>query len=333
MFIITPEYKDIIAKVCKGAKPRATVQAFENLLIEASETVKITAGDGQVEFTATLGPAELAGSVSVNADKFLKAVDACGFDCKVFLKDDRLEIKSGRRKFKLSTIDPDSYPLFADPSNLEKLDIDASELIANIKSLAPIAAVNDVRYYLNGVYVGDDFAATNGHRLASIKAALDCSAIIPIDSIKKLPSDVSGEVFISSGTIVIKSESLTLKSKLIDGQYPDYKKVAGKPSKTSVVSVDEFSQGIKDALITSDDKGSVLIKFGKSSALISATAAKSQSSIEVSCDSSEEFDMAFNGKYLLDALSFYDGDITLGFSDSQMVIDGDVSNVVMQVKL
>lgn len=333
MFEVKKEHKDLISKVCKGAKPRATVQAFENVLIEADEVVTVTAGDGQVEFVAELGDAELSGKASVNADKFLKAISACGFECKVFLKDDRLEVKSGRRRFKLQTIDPDSYPSFYDSKDREKLDISAHDFISTIKNLAPIAATNDVRHYLNGVYVGKHFAATNGHRLCSTESNLDCSAIIPIESIKKFPADVDGDVYIDSNNVTIKSDKLTLKSRLIDATYPDYTKVAGVPNKSVTIDSSALLSAVKDALIGSGDDGSVNLIFSNQSVTVVSNAGKSEAKIDVECDSDSEFEMAFNGKYLIDALSFYSDSVLLGFSDSQLVINGDIDSVVMRVRL
>jgi DNA polymerase-3 subunit beta len=290
-------------------------------------------GDGQVEFIAELGEAELSGKASVNADKFLKALSSCKFECKVFLKEDRLEIKSGRRRFKLQTIDPDSYPSFYNSKDREKLDIKAHDFIANIKKLAPIAATNDVRHYLNGVYIGDDFAATNGHRLCSVKADLPCKSIIPTESIKKFPSDVDGEVYIDSNNVTIKSDKLTLKSRLIDATYPDYTKVAQIPNKAVTVDCDAFQSAIKDALIGSGDDGSINLIVTNKLITVVSSAGKSEAKIDIECESDSEFEMAFNGKYLIDALSFYSDSVLLGFSDSQLVIDGDVSSVVMRVRL
>jgi DNA polymerase-3 subunit beta len=341
MFKITKNQIEDINTVCKAAATRHANQAFENVLINVSidGIVFFTGGDGTIQIDRNIvsDKVETGFTISVNAHKFSQAITACG-DCTVILKD-QLIVKSGRRNFKLQAVDAESYPSFPEPTNNDKIDISAENLIDSIKSVAFASAKNDVRYVLNGVCIGVDAVATNGHRMAVMPLGLSKSVIVSIDAVGKIPAGAKGEIYISDNilSIVDSVNQSSFKCKLVDGRYPEYKKVVPKKSTVkheATVNRVDFIDAIKAAQINMPDSGNVLFTFGENT-IKSRSGKNEYAEVGFDCDCSSNFEMSFNSSYLLGALSSLISDkVTMGFTDSQVVIECDgMTNIISMCRI
>lgn len=105
-----------------------------------------------------------------------------------------------------------------------------------LKAAQLFAGTNDIRYYLNGVFLDSktgNMVATDGHRLIVIEAGLksEHDVIIPIDLldnvIKALGKTETVEIEYDPETKVItfRSRLSTWSAKAIEGRYPDYQAV------------------------------------------------------------------------------------------------------------
>lgn len=104
--------------------------------------------------------------------------------------------------------------------------------------LLPFAGLQDVRYYLNGVYVtpedGGKLVATNGHVLRAVSfaeaAALPAPVIIPRELVelahkcKAESISVMGEVG-NRGAAEFFAGQVHAQARGIDGRFPDYKRI------------------------------------------------------------------------------------------------------------
>lgn len=106
----------------------------------------------------------------------------------------------------------------------KKFTVDAQAIIA----AQACQATNDVRYFLNGVFFGEngDIAGTNGHVLAVTETGMP---LFGQDTIIK----VIGRIPAKSGDAEIDVEALTIttskgrifKFEIIEGKYPNYRAV------------------------------------------------------------------------------------------------------------
>lgn len=337
MFKLTKEQTELAINACKFAASRHANQGFECVLINAdseSNKVTFTAGDSIVEKIRVIScDVELSLSVAVNAAKFSQSIAACK-NPTILLKD-QLTVKSGRRVFNIHTVDPSAYPAYPESIKENEMDIAPNELIDAIKTVAFSAAKNDVRYVLNGVFIGKNAVATNGHRLCIYPLGLDKDAIISIDAVNKMPSDIDGKVYLSNNVLSFVSDEYSFKSKLIDGKYVPYEKII--PSKfTSNVTVnrEDFIDAVKAAKINSPDSGNIFFKFGKDSEIKSRSGKNEDAVIGFDCESSNEFEMGFNSSYLIEALNMLSLDsIDIKFTDGQLYIEQEgVANLISMVK-
>ena len=124
-----------------------------------------------------------------------------------------------------------------------KNEIKQNELIAAMKFVQPaMPKRNDVRYFLNGVCIDAEkglttLVATNGHMVSVIE--IDATLpkgqyIVPRDLVNqflrifksnKQTASLSISITVSTLQITFSNGETTLGGKLIDGNYPDWRKV------------------------------------------------------------------------------------------------------------
>lgn len=323
MIKITPAHEQTIKQVCKLANPRATITAYANVLIDAQEfATTITAGDGVVEMNAKLDCIVQSGGLfMVGAQKFAQALSACGFDAAITIKDGYILVKSKGSKFKLTTLDPETYPAYEDTGKQAQLNVE----LCDIKSSSVSCANGDARAFLNGVYVGAGIAASDGHRITTLKIEnQDKEIIIPADAIMRAPD---GEPKISTDGRIASFDygNSVFKTKLIDARYPNFDKAINQVDKKINVNAEELKEAIKSAMLTGEQ---VTLSTGR---IQGESKNNDATDIEFSA-TGDEVEMTFNGKYVIDALSFSAGEIEIGFNDTQMIIDNGFRNVVMCVR-
>ena len=185
----------------------------------------------------------------------------------------------------------------------------------------------DWRHYLNGLYLElkDDFltaVATDAHRLAintfEVSAGSSFSGIVPrksVNEMTKFLADADGEVslLITDSSIELNTGNITFKSKLIDGNYPDFNQVI--PSGDSFVlevDVKELSESLSRVSVLSSDKyRGIRLNVSDGSLMVSANNPEEEAGEEtLSVNySGENIDIAFNVNYLQEILSHQEGNV------------------------
>lgn len=328
MFKITKDHEKIITQVAKLAASKSSMQSLENILIVASDKLNLTSGDGVIEITSIIDTEiKQECSFTVNAAKFLSAVKSCGFECEVIMKQDAIQVKTGRKRFKLSTLDADVYPSYPDQSDYKTIKNAAGKMIGLAKKAMIASGQGDARAMLNGVHIGENIVGTDGHRMIVINDRYDCSIIIPIESIKKIP-EIDGDLLISKNIVAFENDEIKIKSRLLDSEYPKYERAISTTSKSVTLNSSDLLDAVKSAMITGE---SVDLIFGEKSYVKTRGAKADESSIEIDAQG-DDVEFSANGKYIIDALGFYEGEITIGFNDRQMIITDQLfTNVVMAV--
>lgn len=343
MIIISKDSLADIKSVCSIAKDKAQLEITQNVLIEStSDKLRLTTTNLEVEVTRCIDAKIESGfSATVNAKKFSQSVAACGKDIKIeLLAEGAVQIKSGRKRFKLPSKPAEDFPVFPVMESTQKLDVDALDFANLAKAVMFASAVDDVRYVMNGVYIGKHVVATNGHRMSwlNIGGGFDCEAIIPRDSVAAMP-EIGGEVYCSYNALSLEYENMTFKTKLVDGKYPSYERLFQDKNKNLTVEKSELIDAIKSAMITANDKSrAVVFNFNpQESTVQSKSGTGHDSEIGFICDCPEEFEIAINSDYLLAAVDACDSEqVEIYYEDSQRPIyipGNQVNSIVMPVRL
>ena len=165
-------------------------------------------------------------------------------EIKLVVDGNTVKIRCGRNNSTLASLDEKSYPVLPFEESETKMVLSAQVLLDAIQSTDFSMAKNDARYFLNGVKMEFNneekslkTIATDGHRLAyrSIKVEKEFESlgiILPSTAISKLKSllkaekdDVELTIGRGGNNIHFKFTDYSLYSKLVDGRFPDYRRV------------------------------------------------------------------------------------------------------------
>lgn len=318
---------------------RQTLPILSNVLLSLEgQNLSLTGTDLEVELVGRLSVAgEMDGDITVPARKL---VDICkslpdGADIEFSVDDGRALVKAGRSRFTLSTLPASEFPTVeADVGDIE-LSLSQSLVRSMIDRTAFAMAQQDVRYYLNGMYVELAagrlrFVATDGHRLAlctgpdAVEAA-DTAVIVPRKGILELSRLLDGDGSVSlvmgSNHVRAVTEQFTFTSKLVDGKFPDYERVLPKsPDKSVSGDRLELKQAFTRTAILSNEKyRGVRLSLTAGALEITANNPEQEQAEEsLSVDyAGDSLEVGFNVSYLLDVLGVLSGEtVRMSLSDS-----------------
>ena len=305
---------------------RQTLPILSNvLLVLEDKCLSLTGTDLEVELVGRvdLEAAGVDGEVTVPARKL---VDICkslpeGSTIEFSLEAGKATVKAGRSRFTLSTLPAADFPAVEGGAGVVALSLDQSLVKQLIDSTAFAMAQQDVRYYLNGLYLeilGGRLrvVATDGHRLAlatgpALVEAADTGVIIPRKGVLELSRLLGGsapqELAIGTNHIRAANEQFTFTSKLVDGKFPDYERVIPKNADKSVIGErGELKQAFTRTAILSNEKyRGVRLKLSDNNLDITANNPEQEQAEEVVGVqySAGELEIGFNVSYLLDVLS------------------------------
>ncbi|MCY0899659.1 MAG: DNA polymerase III subunit beta [Firmicutes bacterium] len=237
-------------------------------------------------------------------------------------------VKYGRNRATLYGYGVERLPDFPNPEGSQiHLNVGSSVFPRLARQLLFACAKDDTRPILKGVSLKVEpgrlvFAATDGSRLSHTWVpvpdyrgeAIQC--VIPTKMLAeaaRLGAVDTADIAISANLIRLNLGSVTIISRLLDGQYPDYQRVI--PQEYVVqgrIRVPDFRGAIERAnLIASKDRSSAIrLRHSIGQLDISASAAEYGQTFEsVEFDShGQEMELLFNPTFLLDALRSLDSD-------------------------
>jgi DNA polymerase-3 subunit beta len=329
---------------------RNTVPILGNVMLDAkASSLTLSATDLEVGLRTELGcKSAQPGTITLNARKLFEIVretEASEISLKS-LDGDWVEIKCGRARFKMMSLDPRSFPAMPGAGEggasggkaAAHLTIAAEVLMAMIDKTIFAVSPDETRYNLSGVFIEAPgpgmvrMVATDGHRLAMIDRpaadfALAKGAILPrkgLGELKRLLDAIAGnEVTLTVETQLawLHNAQTELSMRLIEGEFPDYRGVIPQSSKYHVqVAREALSAAIKRAAIFSSERyHGIRFTMSPGSLTISSTSPElGEASETIDTDfNGEEFSIGFNAAYLQQALTaLADADnIVLSLSD------------------
>ena len=323
---------------------RHTLPILSNVLVEVAEqSVHFLATDLEVQIKATakLDTPHKAGSLTVGAKKLQDILRALqpDADTALELKESRLTVKAGKSRFALQTLAATDFPKIAEAKDAAtEISLPQREF-KHVLGLVQFAmAVQDIRYYLNGVLLSTDgnimrVVATDGHRLSMAQYRLPepvakIDAILPRKTVLELiklldESDDPINLTMHQNQVKFSFAGIEIVSKIVEGKFPDYTKVipSGYSNHVSLNRA-EFYAALQRASILSNDKiRGVRLVFTKDSLSIICSnneQEEAEESLPLTYDH-DALDIAFNIAYLLDVLNHLSSEtILLSLGDANM---------------
>ncbi len=342
---------------------RQTMPILANVLLVARDgEVAITATDLEVELVASaVVEVNSPGEVTVPGRKLLDICRALPDDAEISISQsgEKLNIRSGRSKFSLTTLPAAEFPTVDDINAGQKVQV-SQEILGRLLDKTHFSmAQQDVRYYLNGLLLETGkkalrAVATDGHRLALCEVEIDDAklpeqqVIVPRKGVLELQRLISGEgdltLELGSNHVRIQLDGIRFTSKLIDGRFPEYERVI--PQDTSnALSADRglFRSALQRTAILSNEKYRGIRLVIREGAMLLQAHNPEQEEAEEELEieySGEEIEIGFNVNYLLDALAAIESEqVSLALVDgnSSCLIrqpgDDDCKYVVMPMRL
>ena len=262
-------------------------------------------------------------------------------DLKFDLKtENKLSLQSDNSDFNLNCLPTDNFPTFEDDFDQKEINLDSSSFLKLINKTRISISSDDTRHYLNGVFLhltenkGKTFltgVATDSHRLSSSSLELNqisefTPLILPRKAVFQLgilltENSKSLDMQTSENKIKFQIGNMKLISKVIDGKFPDYKKVVPlNNDKTLIVNSKDFISSIERVTSVSlDRKEGVKLAISKDNLQLSVNSANSGDGNEKlkAAFNSENINISFNSKYLIDiANEIEDKNLKINLKDS-----------------
>jgi DNA polymerase-3 subunit beta len=232
------------------------VRAGSLFVIVGRETAqyeaKIPTHDATKDAVVTVSVQRLAGVLGALADD----------EVTLATKGKRLELRSGAVSVAIPTTDAEGaqrVEVGTPPETAARW----LQLAPALASVAHAISKDDTRYYLNGINVGvttggSAVVATDGHRLAAVRASGDAYALGPAavtlpDWAVKLLSRIgrdSGVVWVQGDTVRYHDPRCAVIAPLVDGAFPDWQQVVPNDSSFQIhaqVDSDALREAIEQA--------------------------------------------------------------------------------------
>lgn len=238
-------------------------------------------------------------------------------------------IRCGYSEFRLSAEDPAEFPPVATFDDSDYFVVPAGALRTMIRRTIFATDSESTRYALGGIQLelGAEkltLAATDSRRLAVITAASSMVGTPPLPAtppvvpskamglIEKSLGEGTGEVHIAvhQNDIVVRCQGTTIASQLVQGRFPDYRKVVPESANSTIdMVVAPFYTAVRQAMIvTNEESRGVDFSFGKGSLKLNSKATDiGQSMIEmpISYDG-PDMTITFDPRYVADFLKVLD---------------------------
>lgn len=324
-----------------AAERKTTVAALGCVRLQArGGHVALTGTDMDLQVAVDVpATVEVEGEALVDAQLLVAALKAGqGEFLRLVATDADLRIEGGATRATLGLC-PDPFPEFpVDADGIGRACLFRGDALQRaLARVKDAVSREETRYHLNGAFleIGEavTFTATDGHLLHHVVAAAEideakgeggrASGIIPrrtMAAIGKLPDSVTLQLLPT--TVVLTAGSVTLTSRLIDGSFPDWRRVVPKLGRKHRVELAraELAAAIgRVAWAAGDGKGHAILLVMEGSALaLSAVRAgdHASASTEIAAECTQPLgEVGFNARLLAASLDAIGGD--------KVILEGD----------
>jgi len=333
--------------VQNAVSSKNTLPILSHILIESKKNeIKLTATDLEIGVSAVvIGEVIEEGAITVPARKFSEIIKELSNQNKITIsikKEQSINIEADKSFFRLMGLLKEDFPQLPNfPSNVTKNSDFVKipqKLLKNMIQLTSFAMSHDEsRYVLNGILFSFKdkslkLVATDGRRLAIIDKEIQeigntkKDVIVPMKTIQELNRNLTEEgdvlFYFKENQLQINLGQITIMSRLIEGEYPNYEQVVPKKTKEEFkINTQDFLQATRRAnILTNQDSQSVKINIIKDRLIITKnTPDLGEVREEVEVDyKGGELAIGFNPVFLIDVLkNISDEGIQFSFIDPE----------------
>lgn len=318
-----------------------TLPILSNVLLEShAGQTSILATDLEIQIH-THGPA--GGEdfrITTNAKKLqdiLRALPEANTPVELDLAEHRLTLKAGKSRFNLQTMPAEDFPTMniAEATH-SGISIEQETFKNMIAQVQYSMAVQDIRYYLNGLLMQVEgnqlrLVATDGHRLAysaaniagdlpKTEVILPRKTVLELNKLLNQPKELLNIELLHNQVRFICNDTVIV-SKIIDGKFPDYNRVIPMDNdKIFLINRLQLLGALERSAILANEKfrGARLLLAPGSLKIVCSNNEneEAQEELEIAY-SGGELEAGFNIGYLMDVLrSIQTDDVQIAFGDA-----------------
>ena len=327
-----------LTAVGRVASNKTQLPILNNILLRTDgNRLLIAATNLEIATTQYIGAKVVKpGAITIPArliSEFISSLPKKSIELKV--TGDNLHIKSDKYTSVINGVIADDFPEL--PTINEKSSIQYSIKTEDFKQAVSQTIIttsgDSTRPVLTGVYWHSHegwltLAATDGYRLSErklVQTKSDVSAIIPTQTLQEVlrtivDGDDEVDVLFDETQVRFRINDAEIISRLIDGNFPDYRQLVPKQSDTVVViAKSDFTRVTKIAgLFARESGGSVTLTADaekKSLSIHSIASQLGENTSEATAEVTGDGQITLNSRYLTEALSVVDGDqVSFSFS-------------------
>ncbi len=252
-----------------------------------------------------------------------------------------LTLRSNGSRFSLACLPKEDFPIIDQNNSGVNIKINSHIIFKLIDKTKFAISNEETRYFLNGLYFNVNkeqnknivtLVGTDGHRLAKFSHYIEenidevSGVIIPKKTIYELSKllserDQSVLISISSNKIIFTIDNIIFISKLIDGSFPDYKRVIPNDNLNILKINREILLSAVDRVSTIANEKSPVIKFKLLQNVLNLNTINNESStasedLKINYNG-DDIEIGFNSKYIMDIVNnLEDEEILINLKDN-----------------
>jgi DNA polymerase-3 subunit beta len=320
---------------------KSALPILSNILIETQqEAIRLTATDLDIGITCVI-PVDVQeqGAITIPAKRFSDIIKEFPVDIVnvTTKKNNLVVIDSELCQFKIMGLAKEEFPKLPEFKDKKVVKIEQAVLKAILALTSFAVSFDETRYILNGILFKINkgvltLVSTDGKRLAiaerklSVDVDIDLSIIVPIKTIHELTRNLKEEgelsLVVGSNQALFDLGKVAIISRLIEGEFPDYKQVVPAVSENKMkIGRNQFLLAVKRAaLLATQDYQAVKLEVFKNKLVISkSTPDVGEFHEELAAEyQGRELVIGFNPAYLIDILkNLSDEIINLELTDGE----------------
>ena len=267
----------------------------------------------------------------INASSFVSTISRLKSGEVEILKDgNKITIKQKRSKTVLETFD-DEFPQIPNKKdNMGNLTLDYIHFNNAIKAVLSGVDVGNPKIELGGALF--DISKDNINIVSTdtkcliinefnTSSEIESNIIVPKKAIIEIQKNITSEsvIYFDDVNIILENDGTIIFSRLINGKFPDYKRVIPKESKYKIIlNSSEFLESIKCVTGVSE---SITMTISNNTICLKTEddRNKSEDYIDIKSDI-DNFEISFNSKFFVNFLSVINGEFEMSLNDSNLPI-------------
>lgn len=322
------------------ASTRSAVQALSGVQVHAAAgTVELRATDQEVGLRVPLiAQVERDGTVVLPARLLLdvaRQLPSGPVTLELRPSEQDVEVIAGPARFHLRTLRAEDFPPLPEPGGDQVVHLPAKAFTETIAKVARSASRDETRPILTGILVSAQgtelrMVATDSYRLSVKETKLDeaipgegFEANVPARALQELERIVGAakvddaviEIGVRANQVVFKAGEVVLSSRLIDGQFPNYRQLLPETYEHELnVPGEELAGVVRRVALMAQKNAPLRLSFSEGELTVSAqTPDVGEASEPLPIPfSGEAFEIGFNPDFFKDGLEAVEsGDVVL----------------------